>query len=180
MKQDISALMDGELFDDEADVLFDKLKRQPEAREEWHTYHLISDVLGQRGRSHIDISATMSERLQDEPTVLAPRANSGKKASWFALSAAASVMALTVVAWLSMQVGSDTTPQMALFQQPASIHVASYPVSSRFANNSQGNGQVNKGQNQNELNDYLMAHQEFSPSTNVQGAASYIRTLAAQ
>lgn len=176
MKQDISALMDGELFDDEADVLFDKLKRQPEAREEWHTYHLISDVLGQRGRAHIDIGATMSERLQAEPTVLAPRVNSGQKASWFALSAAASVMALTVVAWLSMQVGAEDTPQMALLQQPAAIQVASFPVRNGFGNNSQ----VNKGQNHNELSDYLMAHQEFSPSTNVQGAASYIRILAAQ
>ena len=110
---------------------------------------------------------------------MAPRGNSGQKARWFALSAAASVMALTVVAWLSVQVGSESTPQMALLQQPASIHAASYPVSYGFGNKSPGNNvQDDKGQNHNELNDYLMAHQEFSPSTNVQGAASYIRTLA--
>ena len=30
----------------------------------------------------------------------------------------------------------------------------------------------------NNVNDYLMAHQEFSPSTNVQGAASYIHTVS--
>jgi hypothetical protein len=30
------------------------------------------------------------------------------------------------------------------------------------------------------MNDYLIAHQEFSPSTEVQGAASYMRTVATQ
>jgi len=28
------------------------------------------------------------------------------------------------------------------------------------------------------VNDYLLAHQEFSPSTDMRGAASYIRTVA--
>lgn len=166
MKQDISALMDGELFDDEADVLLDKLKRKHEAREDWHTYHLISDVLRQHGHVRTDISAAMSERMQAEPTVLAPRGTTGQKARWFALSAAASIMALTLVVWLSVQVGSETTPLMAVLQQPTSVRVASFHVS---------NGLVNNG-----LNDYLMAHQEFSPSTNVQGAATYIRTMAGQ
>lgn len=161
MKQDISALMDGELFDDEAEVLLDKLKRKPDVREEWQIYHLISDVLGQHGSVRADIGAAMRERLQAEPTVLAPRSNVGQRARWFALSAAASVMALTLVAWLSVQVGSETTPQMAVLQQPSSVRVANFPGS-------------------NGLHDYLMAHQEFSPRANVQGAATYIRTVAGQ
>lgn len=162
MKQDISALMDGELFDDEAEALFDKLKRKPDARNEWHIYHLISDVLHQPDRVHPDIGASMNERLQAEPTILAPRSTSSRKATWFALSAAASVMALTLVAWLSVRVGSEIAPQMAMLQQqPASVRVASFPSDSG-------------------VNDYLMAHQEFSPSANMQGATSYIRTMAGQ
>lgn len=163
MKQDISALMDGELFDDEAETLFDQLKRKPDAQEEWHIYHLISDVLHQPAHVHPDIGATMKERLQAEPTVLAPRSNSSQKARWFAFSAAASVLALTLVAWLSVQVGNEVGPQIAVLQlqQPASIKAASYSVNSG-------------------VNDYLMAHQEFSPSANVQGATAYIRTMAGQ
>ncbi len=161
MKQHISTLMDGELFDDEAEDLFDKLKRNPAAQEEWHMYHLISDVLHQPDRLHADIGKTMRDRLRAEPTVLAPRGTTGQKARWFALSAAASVMALALVAWLSVQVGSDAMPPMAAVQQPSAIHAANFPR--------------NRG-----LNDYLMAHQEFSPSINVQGAASYMRTVAGQ
>ena len=161
MKQHISTLMDGELFEDEAEDLFGKLKRNPEAQAEWHMYHLISDVLRQPGRLHTDIGKNMRERLQAEPTVLAPRGATGQKARWFALSAAASVLALTLVAWLSVQVGSDAMPQMAAVQQPSAVRAASFPIN-------------------NGLNGYLMAHQEFSPSTNVQGTASYMRAVARQ
>ena len=37
MKQEISALMDGELFDDEAEAILDKLKRNPDKHDEWLT-----------------------------------------------------------------------------------------------------------------------------------------------
>ena len=160
MKQDISALMDGELFDDEADALLDKIKRNPDVQEEWQLYHLVGDVLRQPDHLHANIGTALRERLQAEPTVLAPRSRVRQNAKWFALSAAASVMALALVAWMSVQIGSEPAPQMAM-QQASSLRPASFPV--------------NRG-----LNGYLMAHQEFSPTTDVQGAASYIRTVAGQ
>lgn len=161
MTQHISALMDGELFDDEAEALLDKMKSNPEAHEEWRTFHLIGDALRQPDHVHVNIGSTFSERLQAEPTILAPRSRTAQNARWFALSAAASVLALTVVAWMSLQVGSEPAPQMAMQQTPAALRSASFSSNSR-------------------LNDYLMAHQEFSPSTDVQGAASYMRTAAGQ
>jgi sigma-E factor negative regulatory protein RseA len=161
MKQNISALMDGELFDDEAEALLDKIKRNPDVHAEWHLYHLVGDALRQPGHLHANISATMRERLRDEPTVLAPRSRTRQNARWFALSAAASVMAMALVAWMSVQIGSEPAPQMAMQQQPDALRPASFPVKPA-------------------MNDYLMAHQEFSPSTDVQGAASYIRTVAGQ
>ncbi len=161
MKQQISVLMDGELFDEEAGTLLDKLKRNPEVCEEWQAYHLIGDVLRQPDHACCDISAAMRERLQAEPTVLAPRAQTARNARWFALSAAASVMALSLVAWMSVKIGSEPAPQQVAMQQSAALRPASFSV--------------NKG-----LNNYLMAHQEFSPSADVQGTASYIRTVAGQ
>ncbi len=166
MKQHISTLMDGELFDDEAQALLDKLKRNPDAQQDWQMYHLIGDALRQPDHVHADIGAAMRERLQAEPTVFAPRAATGQNVRWFALSAAASVMALTLVAWLSVQVGPVSAPQMAAMQQSATARVASLPITSL---------PINGG-----LNDYLMAHQEFSPSTNVHGAVTYMRTVAGQ
>src|SRR4030067_1018083 len=119
MKQQISALMDGELLEDEAEPLLDKLKHNPAAHSEWQTYHLISDALRQPDHLHSNISSAMRERLQAEPTVLAPQRRTGRKVQIYALSAAASIMALAMVAWLSVQVGSDAAPQMAAAQHPS-------------------------------------------------------------
>ena len=159
MKQEISALMDGELFDDDAEAVLDKLKRNPDKQDEWRTYHLISDVLRQSDHVHANINIAIRERLQAEPTVLAPRSRASHNARWFALSAAASVMAFTLVAWLSVQIGSETAPQIAM-QQSSVVHSVSLPA--------------------NGLDDYLVAHQEFSPSLDVYGMTPYVHTVAHQ
>lgn len=159
MKEHISALMDGELFEDEAEALLDKLKRDPVGHEQWLSYHLISDALRQPDHVHADISIAMRERLKDEPTVLAPRSHHTQKVRWFALSAAASVLALAVVAWLSVQVGPEVGPQMAMQQVPSNVRPASM-------------------NNMSNMDDYLMAHQEYSPSNSVEGMTPYIRTVA--
>ena len=157
MKHEISALMDGEMFEDETDVLFDQIKRDPEAHFDWAVYHMIGDVLRQPEYIHRDISDSLRERLQNEPTVLAPRRHILKqKARVFALSAAASVLAVGVVAWMSLQINPEAAPQMAMMQ--SNIR----PVNMQI---------------QPKSNDYLMAHQEFSPSNDMSGGASYIRTV---
>ena len=161
MKQQISALMDGELFDDEAEALLDKLKRKPDAHEEWQTYHLIGDVLRQPDHAYPNISTIMRERLQAESTVLAPGRRNRRDARWYALSAAASVAALALVAWMSLRVGSEPPQQMAMQQQPSAFHSARLSSSKT-------------------MDDYLMAHQEFSPRTDVQDTAFYIHTVAGQ
>lgn len=155
MKQEISALMDGELFEDEADAVLSKLKKVPSMQREWMAYHLIGDALRQPDHICKDISASFHERLQAEPTVFSPRRKMVQKARYFALSAAASVLALALVAWLSIQAGTEPAAQMASAQQPNAVRPANYSSS-------------------NGVNDYVMAHQEFSPSTDVHGAASYI------
>ncbi len=158
MKQEISALMDGELFEDEAEGLFDRIKRDSDTHHDWALYHLIGDVLRQPEHIHCDLSGRVRERMQDEPTVLVPRSRAVKqKMRTFALSAAASLVAVGVVAWMSLQITPEAAPQLAMQQtalRPASMQIL--PKS----------------------NDYLMAHQEFSPSTDMNGGASYIRTVS--
>jgi sigma-E factor negative regulatory protein RseA len=157
MKHEISALMDGELFEDEADSVLGQIKREPAAQSDWAVYHMIGDVLRQPEYVHRDISAIVRERLQNEPTILAPRSRALKqKARVFALSAAASLLAVGVVSWTSLQISPETAPQMAM--QQSNIR----PVNMQI---------------QPKSNDYLMAHQEFSPSNDMNGGASYIRTV---
>lgn len=158
MKREISTLMDGELFEDEAEDLFDRIKRDSDAHKDWAVYHLIGDVLRQPEHIHCDLSVKVRERMQDEPTVLAPRNRAVKqKVRAVALSAAASLAAVGVVAWMSLQISPETAPQMAM--QQAALRPASAQI-------------------QPKSNDYLMAHQEFSPSIDMNGGASYIRTVS--
>ncbi|TAN80480.1 MAG: anti-sigma factor [Gallionella sp.] len=158
MKQEISALMDGELFEDEAEGLLDRIKREPGAHDDWAVYHLIGDVLRQPEHIHRDLGAGVRERMRDEPTVLAPRIGATRqKMRAYALSAAASLAAVGVVAWMSLQVSPEAAPQVAMRQ--TALRSASVQMQDRS-------------------NDYLMAHQEFSPSTDMNGGASYIRTVA--
>jgi len=157
MKKEISTLMDGELFEDEAEGLLSQIKRDSDAHKDWEIYHLIGDVLRQPEHIHCDLSAKVRERMQDEPVVLAPRSRAVKqKMRTVALSAAASLVAVGVVAWMSAQIAPETFPQMAMQQaalRPASVQIK--PESS----------------------EYLMAHQEFSPNSDVNGAF-YIRTAS--
>lgn len=158
MKKDISALMDGELFEDEAVNLLDRIKRDSDAHKDWEVYHLIGDVLRQPEHIHCDLSAKVRERMEDEPVVLAPRGRTVKhKVRTFALSAAASLVAFGVVAWMSAQIAPETFPEIAT--QQAALRSASVQIKPRSG-------------------DYLMAHQEFSPSMDMSGGAAYIRTVA--
>lgn len=160
-KQEVSALMDGELFEDEAGNLLGRIRYGSEAHQNWELYHLIGDVLRQPEHIPAGLSSSVHRRLQEEPTVLAPRGYAVRqKARTFALSAAASLVAVGMVAWMSLQIGPEAAPRMAMRQdQQGALRTASV-------------------KNQLQSNDYLLAHQEFSPSTDMNGGASYIRTVA--
>lgn len=67
MEHQISTLMDGELCDEEAEVLLGKIKGNAELQQEWEIYHLIGDVLRQVDYVPRDLHATFFERLQAEP-----------------------------------------------------------------------------------------------------------------
>lgn len=161
MKERISTLMDGELNGDETEALLGRIKQHPETLQEWQAYHLIGDALRQPDHISKDISIALRERLRAEPTVLAPHRLVGKKISNFAMSVAASVAAFSLVVWMSVQIGSEPPAQMAMQQQSREVQRAVYSLD-------QG------------MNEYLMAHQELSPSTEVEGAATYIHTVAAK
>lgn len=158
MRKKISELMDGELFEDEAESLLAHIKKGSDVHRDWEIYHLIGDVLRQPEYIPAGLSAKVRGRLQDEPVVLAPRLLATKhKMLTFALSAAASLAAVGVVAWMSLQISPEMVPQLAMQQKALrTVNVQIQPDS----------------------NDYLIAHQEFSPSVDINGGTSYIRTVS--
>jgi sigma-E factor negative regulatory protein RseA len=158
MKQSISALMDGELFEDEAENLLGEIKDDATVRKNWAVYHLIGDALRQPDHIHCDLSAKVRERLRAEPVVLVSRGRVVKhKIRTWAISAAATLAAVSAVAWMSLQISPEGAPKMAMQQNAArSVNM----------------------QTRSSSNDYLIAHQEFSPSVEMDGSASYIRTVS--
>ncbi len=159
MKQKISVLMDGELFEDEAESLLGHIKRNSDVRMNWEVYHLIGDVLRQPEYIHRGLSRKVRERMRDEPVVLAPQHREVKQQiRTVALSAAASLAAIGVVAWMSLQISPELSPRLAMQQQSA-LQPVSAPINA-------------------DANDYLMAHQELSPNADMNGGASYIRTVS--
>ena len=160
----LSALMDGELDDKSAAEVLQALGSDREAVDAWRTYQLISDAMRQSRVLSEGFTTRVSARLAAEPTVLAPRAAvpmlQRESRRWVALSAAASLAAVALVGWLAFA----PPPQVA---QP----VAQAPLAEPKPNIVPLPSQAN---------DYLLAHQGFSPRNSLQGMAPYVRTVSEQ
>jgi sigma-E factor negative regulatory protein RseA len=158
----ISALMDGELDERQAREQLARLKAEQDLARCWQTFHLIGDALrGDQALSH-RFDQRLTARLAEEPTVLAPRRSTARRAVAYALSAAASLAAVALVAWVAL-VNNPLAPQPEIAKAPA----AATPPAQLASVPSDG-----------KMNEYLIAHQEFSPSTALQGLAPYIRTVS--
>jgi sigma-E factor negative regulatory protein RseA len=171
----ISALMDGELDDRDASRELGKLKEDAELRERWDTFHLVGDALRGDAQLSSGFNAAFAKRLAAEPTVLAPRRSTRqtKRIATYALSAAASLSAAALVAWVA--VGQSGTPGLQAGAKP-NIELATALVAP-----SEGPGAtpLPSASNDGSMNEYLLAHQGFSPSTALQGVTPYIRSVSA-
>jgi len=164
----ISAMMDGELDERQAREQLVRLKQDDELVGCWHTFHIIGDAL--RGEPVLSqgFNRRLTDRLNGEPTVLAPRRSAVKRIATYALSAAASVSAVALVGWIAF-VSNPFGPQAELAKAPAST-----PASPAAAAPTQLASVPSDGT----MNEYLIAHQGFSPSTSIQGVVPYIRTVS--
>jgi sigma-E factor negative regulatory protein RseA len=154
MSEKISALMDGELEGAAAEETLALLSRDGEAADSWRLYHLMSDALHEQPLLSTNFTRRMSERLAGEPTVIAPGRLPGRTpVQRFAYAAAASIAAVALVAWLAFAPQRPAEAPIAKAQPPA----ISLPA---------------------QANDYLLAHQGFSPRVSLQGMAPYVRTVA--
>jgi sigma-E factor negative regulatory protein RseA len=164
MKDRISELMDGELEDRYAAQAIESIGRDAEALQTWRTYHLISDAMRQSRALSEGFTTRVAQRLAAEPTVLAPRALPAQPRRWFAVPAAASVVAAVgLVGW------------MAFGPQPQAPAPASAPVAQ-----AQPDPKPQIVPLPSAASDYLLAHQGFSPRISFQGMAPYVRTVSEQ
>lgn len=167
MKSKISALMDGELDSEDVAGTITQLKKADELRDKWATYHMIGDALRQSTIS-VDISQRVSVRLAVEPTILALQPPTGRKIKVFALSAAASVAIVAAVGWMSLQNMDRTQENLASNEPTLQPSIQMTPVATSV--------QIPSSvPTPTQINDYLLAHREFSPTPAMRG---YIRTVS--
>ena len=172
MNEKISELMDGELEGSDAARALAALREEGEGRQAWRTYHLIGDAL----RDHSMLSAGFSDRvvasLAREPTVLAPMAAPAHSWRRYLMPAAAGVAAAgfvgAVAFMMPMQEPTVTSPIAQAPQVKATpaarvTEPTAPPVPLPAA-----------------TDDYLLAHQGYSPRNRLQGVAPYVRTVSGQ
>jgi sigma-E factor negative regulatory protein RseA len=154
-REQLSALVDDELDAREVQATLDWLKKNPEERALWNDYQLIGDVLRGGDLAHVQLGESISRRLAQEPTVLAPRLARATEepvspyARWAAVAAAVSVVALA--GW-ALQRGTPSQAQMA--SAPASVPA---PVQSAA-------GESNAA----DMERFAVLHRQFTPLSGVQ------------
>ncbi|MCC7038822.1 MAG: sigma-E factor negative regulatory protein [Burkholderiales bacterium] len=163
MNEKISRLMDGELDAAEFDACCAQLG-SAEARATWRCYHVIGDHLRGTGVAAGGGDAFLSRlhtALAAEPTVLAPqRVRTATPPATFAWAIAATLAAVTVVGWTAMSMVDVPPNGMAKARDVATVRAGA--IRSPAADLP---------------NEYLLAHQEYSPLA-LQGGAPYLRSAA--
>ena len=170
MKAKISELMDGELEGSDAARTLSALRDEGEGRQVWRTYHLIGDALRDQSILSQRFSERMAASLAEEPTVLAPAA-AARPWRRYLMPAAAGLAAAGFVGSVAFlvplqepslvpqpvaQIAPVKATPAAVVTEPARVPL---PVAT---------------------DDYLLAHQGYSPRNRLQGVAPYVRTVSGQ
>ena len=188
-REQISALMDGELDPAHDRAQFRDVCAQmkhTENMECWAAYHLIGDALRNECIVQEGFSQRFADRLAAEPTILAPgvrtldavsvagiRSWMGTRRVQYALAAGAMVAAVGLVGWFGVQeftIGPGLS-QLASASGPNVPARMGSTVSATSVQASRRAGGFG-------LSPYLMVHQEYSPTTAMQGVRPYARTVA--
>ncbi len=163
MKSKISALIDGELPDEEAGRALDALRGDEAARDGWRRYHLIGDLMRDAHMLSDGFSARVAEKIEQEPTVLSPAPKvmpAARTPAWkFALAAGLAVAFVGGTTFLMQQQGAEAPVQVAQKAPPKEAARVAPP---------------------DKADDYLLAHQGYSPRNSLQGVAPYVRTVSGE
>ena len=123
-------------------------------------------MIGDALRGEYLLSKDFSLRLAQEPRVIMPRRSAGKRIPGYALSVAASLSVIALVGWIAF-FNNPLTARPEITKAPNTPPLAAAPST-----------QLASVPSDATMNEYLIAHQEFSPSTAILGLAPYIRSVS--
>lgn len=173
MKEELSAMMDGELSEHEQARVLTALAQDPELKKTWQRFQIIRATLSKQ----LDeiVSLDLGDRIAESIRELPPPISDEKRprrwppaARWvstMALAASVAVVAITGVRWFSSNESQPGPEQIAVApgQQPDFIRAGV----TRW--------DTGKPEHAKLLNTYLVEHHEFTPTTSVKGVMSYGR-----
>lgn len=146
MKEQLSALMDGELDLDANPHLYTALRKSDEANKCWSTYHLIGDVMRGDIQVQTGLHTKVMQQLESEPVVLAPRRSLYNLVRVnHVVPMVASIAAVAFVGWIVWQ------SQNVAIQSPLPTPSVAQNTISPEA-----------------LNNYMLAHHEYAPGNGMQ------------
>lgn len=171
MKENVSALLDGNLEDHALRPVLENLRSDPALRREWETWCLIGDTLRHDGDGGTSLVADVMARLDAEPTVLAPQAMPRRRDNpWQSLlPIAAGVMGVAAVGLVAATLYADK-PQAPLQLAGERALVQSVAVA-----RARTEGQISSDELQRE---YMLAHQGVSGSGPLPAGLHYARTVS--
>ena len=202
-KERLSALMDDELVDFEQDI--NHLQGDDSLKQRWMRYHLIRDVvsghLPDTVAPDFDLAARVSAALEHEPTILAPRRFQPrqlmKQAAGLAIAATVSAIAIisiqnpeldqTGVAPLAAAgkqgekviTFSPAGQNSARVSLPATNPVKGATVALTQTDHVHGHKPAGNHASTSKFSGYLLNHNEYSVSANMQGMLPYMRIVGA-
>jgi sigma-E factor negative regulatory protein RseA len=175
VQERISVFADGETSDEQLDIALAELRNE-EGKATWGVYHQIGDLLRSNDMAmplSAGFSASMAARLAAEPALVAPVLPVHARKSRMRRIALPSVLAAAAAA-----VAFVGTPQLmvAMNGTPASVPAVAVVSDSGVARTALNANTVRAGAVMRDqgIDDYVMAHQRFSPS--VYSSAQYARS----
>ena len=190
-REDLSALVDGELDAAGAAAGFAAWRADAAVRRDWHDWQLIGDVLRSddlaSGAGHdARFLAGVRARLASEPVVLAPadggaRAPVMARSRWRAGSAIAAGFVLVVGTVAVLQTGAPTPPSSAPLARVDGVPAAGAPVTAMAPAPAPAEPQTaviadGKLIRDARLDRYLAAHKQFAGTSALGVPSAFLRS----
>ncbi|KAF0814203.1 Anti-sigma-E factor RseA [Andreprevotia sp. IGB-42] len=146
MKEQLSALLDGELAGEDCDAVLRAIGNDPALQTDWQQWHLVGDALK---KEHPilspDFMSRFCERLAAEPIVIAPVVHRRKRdlirRAIAPVSVAASVAFVSMVGWQAYR-GASQQPVAQFAQTAAAAQADSARLRAYLAAHRADNGNV--------------------------------------
>lgn len=176
LREQVSALADDELGSREAELLLERMQRDPALREAWDRYHLVGEAMRNALPAVRDAGLVerVSRAVEDEPGTVRGRTRAARIMRQLrpvaGLAVAASVAMLAV---LTLQPPRDSAPGEvvpSLGERPANAPLLT-PRRVDFSG-------VRSPELQDQLRTYLLNHSEHAGGARLRGVMPYVQIAA--